>query len=129
MFVTEGKFVLTDAERNIIRALGDSLYTEEFLEEWLNRNDNIDFNAPAALQIMGAHGYFKAVRALAAGTHATIPTLPPENTFACGIVADALEDFLKEWTFEDRSVGIFGCSDAEKSIMGGLIAYLRSFAV
>ena len=34
----------------------------EFLEEWTSRTDNVFINAPAALQIMGARGYYQAVR-------------------------------------------------------------------
>jgi hypothetical protein len=36
----------------------------EFLKEWVNRNDNVFINAPAALQAMGASGFFAAVRAI-----------------------------------------------------------------
>lgn len=56
---------MTEAEKRIICALGDPLYTVEFLEEWINRNDNVFINAPAALQAMGAKGYYQAVRQMA----------------------------------------------------------------
>ena len=56
---------LTNKEKEIINRLGDELYTVEFLEEWLNRNDNVFTNAPAALQAMGAKGYYEAVRHMA----------------------------------------------------------------
>lgn len=53
---------ITDAEKEIISKLAHPLYTVEFLEHWVNRNDNPMINAPAALQAMGAKGYLDAVR-------------------------------------------------------------------
>ena len=45
---------MTDREKDIIKDLNHSLYTVEYLEEWVNRNDNVFVNAPAALQPMSA---------------------------------------------------------------------------
>lgn len=53
---------MTETEKSVIRILGDTLYTVEFLEEWINRDDNVFINAPAALQSMGAKGYYLAVQ-------------------------------------------------------------------
>lgn len=57
---------MTDREKDIIRDLNHSLYTVEYLEEWVNRNDNVFVNAPAALQAMSAKGYYEAVKRMAA---------------------------------------------------------------
>ena len=48
---------MTDREKEIVKGLNHSLYTVEYLEEWINRNDNVFVNAPAALQAMSAKGY------------------------------------------------------------------------
>lgn len=53
---------ISDKQKEIIRKLDHKLYTVEFLEEWLNRNDSVFVNAPAALQAMGADGFFAAVK-------------------------------------------------------------------
>ena len=45
-----GKITITEKQEAIIRRLNDPLYTVEFLKEWVNRNDNVFINAPAALQ-------------------------------------------------------------------------------
>lgn len=57
---------MTEREKEIVKKLDHSLYTVEFLEEWINRNDNVFTNAPAALQAMGAKGYYEAVKSMAA---------------------------------------------------------------
>ena len=57
---------MTDREKEIIKDLNHSLYTVEYLEQWANRNDNVFVNAPAALQAMGAKGYYEAVKRMAA---------------------------------------------------------------
>lgn len=56
---------MTDKEKEIVKEIGDPLYTVEFLEEWINRNDSVFINAPAALQAMGAKGFYTAVKQLA----------------------------------------------------------------
>lgn len=53
------KIVLSDKEKEIIGMLDDSLYTVEYIEEWINRNDNVFVNAPSALSAMGAKGSIK----------------------------------------------------------------------
>lgn len=62
--ISMGKITITEKQEAIIRRLNDPLYTVEFLKEWVNRNDNVFINAPAALQAMGASGFFAAVRAI-----------------------------------------------------------------
>jgi|GEM_PF-1655223 len=59
------KKILTSTEKKIIEYLNDPLYTINFLEEWINRTETIAVNAPAALQIMGALGYYQAVKRIA----------------------------------------------------------------
>ena len=59
-----GKIQITKKQEIIIKELNDPLYTVDFLKEWVNRNDNVFANAPAALQAMGANGFFAAVRAI-----------------------------------------------------------------
>jgi len=56
---------MTDREKEIIKQLNHTIYTVEFMEEWLNRNDNVLINAPSALQSMGAKGYYEAVKQMA----------------------------------------------------------------
>ena len=58
------KTILTIKQRAIIERLDHSIYTPEFIEEWINRNDTIDENAPGALQAMGAKGFYSAVFAI-----------------------------------------------------------------
>jgi hypothetical protein len=55
---------LTEKQKEIIKRLNHSLYTVEFLNEWLNRQDSVFINAPAALQCMGAKGFLSAVKAM-----------------------------------------------------------------
>ncbi len=57
---------MTDKEKGIVKSLNHSLYTVEYLEEWVNRNENIFVNAPAALRAMSAKGYYEAVKRMAA---------------------------------------------------------------
>lgn len=57
---------LTELEKQIITELGDLLYTVEFVESWINREDNVLANPIAALQAMGANGYYQAVKLMAA---------------------------------------------------------------
>lgn len=57
---------LTEREKEIVTALDHKMYTVGYLEEWINRNDNVFINAPAALNSMGAHGFYTAVKAIAA---------------------------------------------------------------
>ena len=62
--ISMGKITFTEKQEAIIRRLNDPLYTVELLKEWVNRNDNVFINAPAALQALGASGFFAAVRAI-----------------------------------------------------------------
>lgn len=66
MVDTSKKITLTDKEKEIVKELNDTLYTVEFLEEWINRNDDVMINAPAALQAVMAKGYYTAVKNMAA---------------------------------------------------------------
>lgn len=56
---------MTDREKQIVKQLNHPLYTVDFLEEWKKRNDDVFVNAPAALQAMGANGFYAAVRQMA----------------------------------------------------------------
>ena len=56
---------MTDREKEIVRGLKHPLYTVEYLEEWINRNDNVFTNAPAALQAVCAKGYYEAIKRIA----------------------------------------------------------------
>lgn len=56
---------LTEAEKEIVKKLAHSLYTVDFLEEWINRNDNVFVNAPSALQACSAKGFYEAVQLMA----------------------------------------------------------------
>lgn len=59
------KIVLSDKEKEIIGMLDDSLYTVDYIEEWINRNDNVFVNAPSALSAMGVKGFYQAVKRMA----------------------------------------------------------------
>lgn len=56
---------ITEKEKMIINSLNHSLYTVEYLQHWINRNDDVSINAPSALQAMGAKGYYQAVKQIA----------------------------------------------------------------
>lgn len=62
------KIQMTEREKEIVTELNHELYTAEYLEHWLNRNDSVALNASAALQAMGAHGFYEAVKRMAAGS-------------------------------------------------------------
>ena len=62
---TSNLIVLTDEEKRIVKELDHRLYTVEFLEEWINHDDNVFIDAPAALQTMMACGYYEAVKMMA----------------------------------------------------------------
>lgn len=51
--------------KEIVEELAHPIYTVEFLECWIERNDNVFINAPAALQAMGAKGYYQAAKQMA----------------------------------------------------------------
>lgn len=55
---------IEEKEKEIITKLNHPLYTVEFLQEWINRNDNVFTNAPAALQACCAKGFYEAVKCL-----------------------------------------------------------------
>lgn len=56
---------MTAKEREIVERLNHPVYTTNFLEEWIQRKDNVFINAPAALQAMGAKGFYEAVKQIA----------------------------------------------------------------
>jgi hypothetical protein len=60
----EEKQYLSGAEQTIISGLGHPLYTVEFIQEWINRKDNVFVNAPAALQAAMAKGFYEAIKAM-----------------------------------------------------------------
>lgn len=65
-----GRIKITEKQEAIIRRLNDPLYTVDFLQEWVNRNDNVFINAPAALQAVEAKGFYRAVKAIEAAEDA-----------------------------------------------------------
>lgn len=56
---------MTTKEREIVERLNHPVYTTDFLEEWIQRKDNVFINAPTALQAMGAKGFYEAVKQMA----------------------------------------------------------------
>lgn len=62
------KIIMTDREKKVVTELDHELYTVEYLEHWLNRNDSIALNPSAALQTMGAQGFYEAIRLMAEGS-------------------------------------------------------------
>ena len=59
------KIELTEKEKEIVNRLDDSLYTVEFLEEWVNNEDSVDTNIVNALQACTAKGFYTAVKRMA----------------------------------------------------------------
>ena len=57
------RIVLSEQEKSIVANMGHPLYTVEYLEEWINRNDNVFINAMAALNAMAAKGFYEAIKA------------------------------------------------------------------
>ena len=55
---------MTDKEKEVVKKLNNPLYTVEFLEEWLTRYDDVFCNPVAALQAMGAKGFYDAVHSI-----------------------------------------------------------------
>lgn len=53
---------LTDQEKQIIKEMNDYLYTAEFLETWINKDCNDNYEI---LQAREAHGYYRAVHHIA----------------------------------------------------------------
>lgn len=54
--------LLSEDEVKVITELNHSLYTVDYIQHWINRDDNVFTNAVAALSAMGAKGYYEAVR-------------------------------------------------------------------
>ena len=52
---------LTGVQKRLVENLGDKTYTVAYIEEWMNRQDDVFSNAPAALTSMGVHGYLRAI--------------------------------------------------------------------
>jgi hypothetical protein len=69
----KNKIVLSDAERAILEGLNHPVYDADFLEKWINRNDSLFINAPAALQACFAKGFYEAVKALSAAGYRVLP--------------------------------------------------------
>lgn len=64
---------LTEREKEIVASMAHHLYTVEYLEEWINRKDSVFINAMAALNAMGAWGFYEAVRTIAHSEHSDKP--------------------------------------------------------
>ena len=54
---------MTDKEKEVVKKLNNPLYTVEFLEEWLQRYDDV-FSNPVAALAMGARGFYDAVHSV-----------------------------------------------------------------
>lgn len=55
---------LSNSQRAIVENLNHSLYTPDFLQEWINCNDNVQVNVVNALQAVEAKGFFEAVKCM-----------------------------------------------------------------
>ena len=53
--------IVTETQKAIIRKLADSIHTVEYIEEWINKKDNINVNPFSALMAMSAKGFYQAV--------------------------------------------------------------------
>lgn len=56
---------MDEREKEIVKKIAHPLYTVEYLENWIKRNDNVFTNAPAALAACAAKGFYAAVRLIA----------------------------------------------------------------
>ncbi|WP_147615090.1 hypothetical protein [Treponema pectinovorum] len=56
---------MDEREKEIVKKIVHPLYTVEYLENWIKRNDNVFTNAPAALEACTAKGFYAAVRLIA----------------------------------------------------------------
>ena len=55
--------VLTNEEKGLIDILGHgTIYSSEYIEEWINRKDDVQVNVIAALSAMGAKGFYDCIR-------------------------------------------------------------------
>ena len=60
------KIKLTDDEKEIVRALNDPVYTIDYLEHWINRNDKrTKANALLLETVTEAKGFYAAIKRLA----------------------------------------------------------------
>lgn len=78
---------MTELEKQIIEDIHHPTYTEEFLNEWIHRNDKVEVNAVAALQAMGAKGFYAAVQKIAKNIESKEP-----KTYA--ITVDQLKSII-----------------------------------
>jgi hypothetical protein len=67
------KIILSGAERTVLTGLKHPIYTAEFVEHWVNRNDLVFTNAPAALQAAAAKGFYAAVKAFNDAGYRVVP--------------------------------------------------------
>lgn len=58
------KITLTDNQKRIIKELDDPIYTIDYIEEWINREDPLSINAPSALIAMGVNVFYRVVQAI-----------------------------------------------------------------
>lgn len=63
-------------------------------KKWINRNDNVFTNTPAALQAMGIKGYYEAVKRMTAYEMEILERFIDED----GIDEDAVSDWLSDET-------------------------------
>ena len=55
---------LTPRQRELIERLNHPVFTPDYIESWIGRNDDVSVNAPAALSAIEAKGFFAAIRCL-----------------------------------------------------------------
>ena len=69
---------LTEKHVKLIRKLKHPRFTPEYIAHWVNRNDNVATNAPAALIAMEAKGFLMAIDAMAKLIAVEGPKAKPE---------------------------------------------------
>jgi hypothetical protein len=67
------EIILSGAERTVLTRLKHPIYTAEHVEHWINRNDPVFINAPAALQAAAAKGFYAAVTAFNDAGYRVVP--------------------------------------------------------
>ena len=56
--------MLTEKEKKIVNKLNHPLFTVEYLEKWITRNENVFIKPEKALCASEAKGFFEAVKAI-----------------------------------------------------------------
>lgn len=56
---------MSEKEKEIVTEFCHPIFTVEYLEKWINRNDSVCLSPVSALQIAEAKGFYEAVKLLA----------------------------------------------------------------